>query len=85
MSERLKPFADDAAAQTIGGLTVENGTRAVALHGSLDIARDRRGLAHARALRAVLDAVVEALEAEDLPDAAAETAEAPTRKANPFA
>jgi hypothetical protein len=82
---RLEPYADDAAAQTIGGLTIENGTRAIAIHGSLALARDRQGLAHARALKIVLEAVVAALERETLPDEAGAIAEATTPKANPFA
>ena len=72
---------------TVGGLSVENGTDRVSLSGSLDIARDRQGLDHARALHALLNSVVTALEAEaDLPA----RAEAPkpasaTRRPNPFA
>ncbi len=46
----LTPFADDAVSIGIGELTVENGTDQVSLHGSLDITRDKQGLAHACAL-----------------------------------
>ena len=64
----LIPFADDAASLSIGKLTIENGTDQLALYGSLDITRDRRGLAQARALQAVLDQAVQTLEAQkDLP------------------
>ena len=53
----------------IGGLTVENRTDRVSVYGGLDLTRDKRGLAHARELEALLDRVVRALEAEkDLPD-----------------
>ena len=45
MAKTLKPFADDSAASAIGGLTVENGRDRVALYGSLDLTRDRAGLA----------------------------------------
>ncbi|MGU3541136.1 hypothetical protein [Methylobacterium sp. A54F] len=79
------PFADDAAVQTLGGLSVENGQARIALHGSLDLTRDREGLARARALKATLDAIVRALERADLPEAVAEEPEATTPKANPFA
>ena len=89
MTQIFRPFVDDAGVVTIGGLTVENGTRAVAMHGTLDLGRDRRSLARARALKAILDAVVAHLEAASetaaLPEAAAETAAATTPKANPFA
>ena len=79
----LIPFADDAASVSIGKLTIENGTDRLALYGSLDITRDRRGLAQARALQAVLDQAVRRLEAEkDLP---AVLAPAPVKTVeNPF-
>ena len=64
MAEPFKPFTDDAAVLTIGGMTVENGTDRVSLSGALDLARDRQGLDHAQALRAALDGVIAALKAE---------------------
>ena len=68
---KLVPFADDAASVSIAELTIENGAERIALYGSLDITRDKHGLARARALKAVLDQAVQHLEAEkDLPDAA---------------
>ncbi len=87
MAAPFKPFADDAAALTIGGITVENGTDSITLSGSLDLARDQQGLDHAKALRAALNGVIAALEAEKgLPARAAAPKPAPvTRKANPFA
>ena len=79
------PFADDAAVRTLGAFSIENGTARIALHGSLDLTRDRAGLARALALRAAVDAIVAALQAMDLPDAVAEDApDAPMVK-NPFA
>ena len=59
---RLTPFADDAASIGIGDLTIENGTEEVSLHGSLDITRDKKGLIHAQALKALLDQAVAYLE-----------------------
>ncbi len=80
------PFADDATARTIAGLSIENGTTRIALHGSLDIARDRAGLAQARLLQKTLAAIVESLEAEDLPERVAEPEDAAPRTVqNPFA
>ena len=61
----LKPFADDAVSIGIGDLTIENGTDQVSLHGSLDITRDKQGLAHARALKALLDQAVTYLQQQD--------------------
>ena len=45
----LIPFADDASSVSIDKLTVENGTDRIAISGSLDITRDKQGLAHAQA------------------------------------
>lgn len=81
----FKPFADDAASLGIGGeMTIENGTERVAIYGSLDLTRDKGGLALARQLKAVLDAAVRALEADKhLPDHVAPP-EAPPTVRNPF-
>ena len=81
---KFAPFADDASSTSIGKLTVENGTDRIALYGSLDLTRDRQGLAHARALRAILGQAVQVLEAQAaLPDAVPAAA-APRTVANPF-
>lgn len=79
------PFADESRVQTIGGLSLENGRDRVAIQGTLDLTRDRRGLERARALKAVLDAAVARLEGEALPDEIAEVEEKPVRVGNPFA
>ncbi len=79
------PFAEDAGVQTFAGFSIENGTLRIALHGSLDLTRDRAGLKRARELRSLFDAVVSALEAEDLPDAVPEEPEAAEPVRNPFA
>lgn len=85
-SDTFAPFADDAGVRTIGALSFENGTDRIALHGSLDLTRDKNGLAQARLLQQTLDAIVTALEGEDLPDAVAEAPdEAPKSVPNPFA
>ena len=67
----LKPFADEATALQIESLTIENRLDRVALFGSIDLTKDRAGLRRARELRALLEAVVSALEREGdaLPDA----------------
>ena len=81
----IDPFANESESLGIGGLTAENRTDRVALYGSVDLTRDRRGLAHARELRALLDRVVQALEAErDLPDEVGPP-KRPTEVKNPFA
>jgi hypothetical protein len=58
---KLTPFADDAASIAIDKLTVENGAQQVSLYGSLDITRDKVGLQHALALKAVIDQAVQVL------------------------
>ena len=84
MSKPLTPFADDAASTSIGSLTVENSTDRIALYGSLDLTCDRQGLAHARALKALVDGVVQHLEADkNLPEAVPAPA-APKSVPNPF-
>ncbi|WP_244476455.1 hypothetical protein [Methylobacterium sp. Leaf88] len=82
---RFTPFADDAAVQTIGGLSVENGRDRIAIHGSLDLARDARGLERARALAAAFAAIVAALEAAPLPEQVAEESRSADTVKNPFA
>ncbi|MBO1329465.1 hypothetical protein OQ496_13635 [Acetobacter suratthaniensis] len=65
----FNPFGPDAQVQTIEQITVENDPACVSVYGRLDITRDRDGLQNARALSALLDAVVAKLESEPaLPD-----------------
>jgi len=81
----ITPFANDSEAVSLGDLTIENGTDQVSLYGSLDMTRDKTGLKRARALKAAVDAIVAALEAEkDLPDKIAPP-EKPQQVKNPFA
>lgn len=79
------PYADDGAVRTVGDLSVENGTARIVIHGSLELTRDRAGLARARSLRRTLDAIVRTLAAADLPEAADEATEPPDTVRNPFA
>ncbi|NPD68718.1 hypothetical protein HN018_13095 [Lichenicola cladoniae] len=68
---------------SIDKLTIENDTDQVTLYGSLDITRDQAGLTHARHMKALLDRIVEVLEAKPLPAEAA-PASAPKIVKNPF-
>lgn len=81
----FRPFADDVTVRTIGGLTLENGTGRIALHGSLDLTRDKAGLERARILKDAVAAIIAALAGEDLPDAVAEERPATETVKNPFA
>lgn len=79
------PFSDDATVRQIAGFSIENGTRALALHGSLEITRDRAGLDRARALTALLHSIVACLEADELPTSVADDEVATLTVRNPFA
>ena len=81
---RFTPFGDDAASMSIAKLTIENGTDRIALYGSLDLTRDRPGLEHARALKAILDQVVHVLEAQQSLPEAVPAAAASKTVSNPF-
>ena len=58
---KFMPFADDAGSTAIDKLTIENGTAQISLYGSLDITRDKVGLQHALALKALIDQAVQVL------------------------
>jgi hypothetical protein len=78
---KLEPF--DAVSVRIGKLTIENGTGRIALHGSLNLTRDKAGLAHARALKALLDETTRILEQDpDLRETSGVTP--PDTVRNPF-
>jgi hypothetical protein len=82
---KIHPFQNEADVVLIGDLSIENRIDRITIHGDLDITRDRSGLADAKALKACLDAIVNALESEaDLPEAVAPPKVSGTVK-NPFA
>jgi hypothetical protein len=84
--DRFEPFADDATVRSIGALSFENGKDRIAVHGSIDLTRDKAGLAQARHLRETLAEIVKALETGDLPEPVADSPDAaPTSVRNPFA
>jgi len=81
----MKPFAEEESSESVGGLTVENGLSRVAIYGQLDVTRDKAGLKRAKKLKALVDAIVEELEAdESLPAKAADDTEPPVEVKNPF-
>lgn len=81
-------YANDDDVLNIQGdaLTVSNGTTRVVLNGKLDITKDKRGLKAALALKAALDSVVTALQADaSLPEHVKEEPDAkPGVVDNPF-
>lgn len=64
----FSPFKNESDAVAIGDLKVENREDHVAIYGSLAIARDRAGLAGAKALKELLERIIKELEnGHDLP------------------
>jgi len=79
----FEPFDNETDVISVGGLTIENRVDRVTLQGDVELTKDRRGLALARELKAVIDATLKVLEAdEDLPGAV--QVDAPTKVENPF-
>lgn len=80
----MTPFADDSAATGIGDMQVENGRDRIAVYGSLDLTRDKAGLALAHGLRALLDTVIAVLEADHALPAAIPPLKKSGKAPNPF-
>ena len=78
----LHPFQNEEDSLIIDDLTIENRLDRLSLYGTLQITRDKVGLKYAQDLKAVIDAVVSALEAQTLPDQI--TVIAPDETDNPF-
>jgi hypothetical protein len=69
MSEKFKPYANEADGLRIGDLEIENRVDRVTLTGDVVLTRDKAGLALARELQALVGGVVTVLEAsKELPD-----------------
>ncbi|CAM3739139.1 hypothetical protein [Polaromonas hydrogenivorans] len=84
MTEKFKPYANEADVLRIGELEIENRVDRVTLTGDVVLTKDKAGLALARQLQSLVDDVVKTLEADkQLPDAV-ELKAARTVK-NPFA
>ena len=80
----FEPYANESDALTIGNLAVENRVDRISMHGDVELTRDEAGLALARQLQAVIDAIVKALVADKaLPDAVQVVK--PRSVKNPFA
>jgi hypothetical protein len=75
MRASFTPFQNEADCLQIADLTLENRLDRVSLYGSIDLTKDREGLALAEQLKAVLDAVVTEMRISDLPDRIAIAAE----------
>ena len=82
MGDSLRPFQNESEVLQIGKLTIENRTDRIAIYGNLEVTRDKAGQAFVNALKAVIDATVEALKGEDLPEHI--TLKTPSATKNPF-
>jgi len=63
----FQPYANESDVRNIGHLCIENRLDRITLSGDLDLTADRQGLADARALQQLLNAVVAVLEGQSLP------------------
>jgi hypothetical protein len=66
--ETIKPFQNETESFSIEDLTVENRLDRISIYGSLNVTRDKDGLAKALALKDLVDAMVKTLQGEKLPD-----------------
>lgn len=65
----FKAFANDEQSTQIYDLTIENQTDCINIYGNLQISRDQAGLQAAKALQAILNDAVKALEeTQNLPE-----------------
>ena len=55
--EQFRPYADESDVLTVGSLTIENHVDRVTLMGDVELTRDKKGLALARELKALPEAV----------------------------
>ena len=80
----MTPFANDHEAETIAGLTIENGTSVITVSGNLEIRKDQAGLQQATHLQRLADAMVSALQGIDLPEEAEPEDAGVETVSNPF-
>lgn len=64
----ISPYKNESDCLEIGSLTVENRLDRISIFGSIDITRDKEGLAVAQELKSILDLTLAELERADLPD-----------------
>lgn len=83
MSKKLiDPYKNESDSQQIGGITVENRLDRVSIYGSIDLTKDKEGLAAAQQLKIILDLALAELDKTELPDKI--TLEKTETVANPF-
>lgn len=85
MTHAINPYANESQVLTVDTLSFENGIDVIAIHGSIDVTRDRAGLEKARIILAQMESIVSILErTNDLPDAIANDDDEGGVTKNPF-
>jgi len=84
MTDKFKPYANEADVIRIGGLEIENRVDRVTLTGDIVLTKDKAGLALAKELQALVEEVTKALETDKVLPEVVEVKEARAVK-NPFA
>lgn len=75
--QEFSPFNNEADCISVGGITIENRIDAVAIYGSIDITRDKKGLIQAEILREAVCSIVNSLNSSDLVGALPNAVEKP--------
>lgn len=65
---KFAPYQNESDCVQIGDLTVENRVDRISLYGSIDLTRDKAGLAAARKLKDIIDTTLAELEKVELPE-----------------
>ena len=65
---KFDPYANESAVLEVGNLMLENRLDRITISGDVDLTADAQGLKHARRLHQALGAIVQALEARELPE-----------------
>ena len=65
---KITPFANETDSLSLGELTVENREDRISIYGSIDITRDKEGLANAAILRTLFNDIMSSMKEGDLPD-----------------
>lgn len=68
MNKKFTPYQNESDCIQIDDLTVENRVDRVSIYGSIDLTKDKAGLAATRELKKIIDASLTELEKADLPD-----------------
>lgn len=68
MTIPFKPYQNETDSIEVGNLTVENRVDRVSVYGSIELTKDKEGLAKARELKKIIDLTLAKLEKSDLPD-----------------